>query len=152
MIHCGSTKTWDQIWIRGGQNTQMYSWRWHRAPEDIDTSVWIHHFRHTDNRLVTALEGDEVLMHPFVIGELACGNLHARAEVLELLSRLPQAPKAADEGSSRSYREPITQRPRNRAYRHPLACFDNPARIGSLMDSRSPPHQRRRGPAPSIQT
>ena len=63
----------------------------------VDTSVWINHFRHTDARLVSALEGDDVLMHAFVIGELACGNLHARGEVLELLSRLPQAPKATDE-------------------------------------------------------
>jgi len=63
----------------------------------VDTSVWIHHFRHTDVQLVGALKGDEVLMHPFVIGELACGNLRARGEVLELLSRLPQAPKATDE-------------------------------------------------------
>lgn len=63
----------------------------------VDTSVWIHHFRHADARLVDALKGDEVLIHPFVIGELACGNLHARGEVLELLSRLPQAPRATDE-------------------------------------------------------
>lgn len=63
----------------------------------VDTSVWIQHFRHADVLLVGALERDEVLMHPFVIGELACGNLHARGEVLELLSRLPQAPKATDE-------------------------------------------------------
>jgi hypothetical protein len=62
----------------------------------VDTSVWVHHFRHADVRLVSALEGDEVLVHPFVIGELACGNLHGRSEVLELLSRLPQAPKATD--------------------------------------------------------
>ena len=63
----------------------------------VDTSVWIHHFRHTDVRLVSALEEEEVLVHPFVIGELACGNLHARGDVIELLSRLPQAPKATDE-------------------------------------------------------
>ena len=63
----------------------------------VNTSVWIHHFRHTDVHLANAVEGDEVLMHLFVIGELACGNLRARGEVLELLSRLPQAPKATDE-------------------------------------------------------
>jgi predicted nucleic acid-binding protein len=63
----------------------------------VDTSVWIRHFRHTDAGLVGALEADQVLMHPFVIGELACGNLHARGEVLELLARLPEAPKATDD-------------------------------------------------------
>ena len=63
----------------------------------VDTSVWIDHLRHTHVGLVDALESEEVLVHPFVIGELACGNLHARANVLELLSRLPPAPTATDE-------------------------------------------------------
>jgi predicted nucleic acid-binding protein len=63
----------------------------------VDTSVWVDHFRHTDVGLVNALEGEEVLVHPFVIGELACGNLHARGNVLDLLSRLPAAPRASDE-------------------------------------------------------
>ena len=63
----------------------------------VDTSVWIDHFRHADAGLVDALESEEVLVHPFVIGELACGNLHPRGSVLELLSRLPAAPRATDE-------------------------------------------------------
>ncbi len=63
----------------------------------VDTSVWINHFRHSDDRLVTALDRQEVLVHPFVIGELACGNLNPRSEILELLSRLPPAPKASDQ-------------------------------------------------------
>jgi len=46
---------------------------------------------------VNALQNEEVLVHPFVIGELACGNLHARKKVLALLSRLPPAPTADDE-------------------------------------------------------
>ena len=37
--------------------------------------------------LVAALEGGQVMMHPFVLGELACGNLANRSEVLELLAR-----------------------------------------------------------------
>jgi predicted nucleic acid-binding protein len=63
----------------------------------VDTSVWVDHFRHTDAMLVNALEGEEVLVHPFVIGELACGILHPRANVLDLLSRLPSAPRATDD-------------------------------------------------------
>ncbi len=63
----------------------------------VDTSVWIDHFRHTDVRLVNALENEEVLVHPFVIGELACGNLHSRENVLELLRHLPPAPSVTDD-------------------------------------------------------
>lgn len=63
----------------------------------VDTSVWIHHFRRTEPQLVDALNRDEVLTHPFVVGELACGNLRNRREILELLGRLPSAPVATQE-------------------------------------------------------
>ena len=46
--------------------------------------------------LVDALEGEEVLTHPFVIGELACGELHSRREFLDLLATLPMADVATD--------------------------------------------------------
>ena len=55
----------------------------------IDTSVWIDHFRSTSAALTEVLAAEEVLTHPFVIGELACGMLRQRAEVLRLLGRLP---------------------------------------------------------------
>lgn len=61
-----------------------------------DTSVWIEHFRHGESRLRDALEAAEVLVHPYVIGELACGNLRARESILGLLRRLPHAPLASD--------------------------------------------------------
>lgn len=60
----------------------------------VDTSVWIDHFRRSEPGLVTLLESDEVLTHPFVIGELACGNIRNREEVLRLFKRLPPAPVA----------------------------------------------------------
>ena len=60
-----------------------------------DTSVWIDHLRRPSGNLIAALEGDIVLMHPFVVGELACGNLRNRGEVLSLLARLPFAPSAS---------------------------------------------------------
>ena len=62
----------------------------------VDTSVWIDHLRVGEPELSEALEGGGVLMHPFVLGELACGNLENRAEVLQLLGHLPQAPTAKD--------------------------------------------------------
>jgi predicted nucleic acid-binding protein len=62
----------------------------------VDTSVWIDHLRSGEPLLVAALEGGRVLMHPFVLGELACGNLANRSEVLELLGGLPAAPSATD--------------------------------------------------------
>jgi predicted nucleic acid-binding protein len=62
----------------------------------VDTSVWIDHLRRGDARLLLALEAGEVLTHPFVIGELACGNLRNRGEILDLLAHLPAAPAAAD--------------------------------------------------------
>lgn len=61
-----------------------------------DTSVWTAHLRHGEPRLSAALETERVLMHPFVIGELACGNLRQRDVLLELLRRLPVAPMGSD--------------------------------------------------------
>jgi predicted nucleic acid-binding protein len=62
----------------------------------VDTSVWIGHLRRTDKRLVELLEAGGVLTHPLVIGELACGNLPRREEMLSLLEQLPAAPVATD--------------------------------------------------------
>lgn len=62
----------------------------------VDTSVWIDHLRATEPKLAAALEGGRVMTHPFVIGELACGNLKNRSEVLKLLGDLPAAPTATD--------------------------------------------------------
>jgi predicted nucleic acid-binding protein len=54
-----------------------------------DTSVWIEHFRRGDQQLMIALDEGQVLMHPFILGELACGNFRNRAETIELLAQLP---------------------------------------------------------------
>ncbi len=61
-----------------------------------DTSVWIQHFRHGEPRLADCLSQGFVLMHPFVAGELACGNLKNRAAVLSDLHELPQANPASN--------------------------------------------------------
>lgn len=58
----------------------------------VDTSVWIDHLRKRSEVLVGALEAMQVWTHPFVIGELACGNLAHRNEILSALTALPCAP------------------------------------------------------------
>ena len=54
-----------------------------------DTSVWVDHLRRGNQRLAQSLLDGEVLCHPFVIGELSCGHLTKRAEILSLLGTLP---------------------------------------------------------------
>ncbi len=55
----------------------------------VDTSVWVEHFRETHADLADLLTDGGVACHPFVVGELACGNLKNRAEILSLLEALP---------------------------------------------------------------
>jgi predicted nucleic acid-binding protein len=57
----------------------------------VDTSVWVDHLRRGNRRLTANLGRGVILGHPFVIGELACGNLHNREEVLALLASLTSA-------------------------------------------------------------
>ena len=63
----------------------------------VDTAVWIDHLRGAEPRLAALLDDNQVLIHPIVAGELACGNLRDRHDVLRLLGGLPQAPVAADD-------------------------------------------------------
>jgi predicted nucleic acid-binding protein len=60
----------------------------------VDTSVWVDHFRNGNAQLKAWLNDNEVIVHPFVIGELACGSMRNRNEVLNLLSELPEATAA----------------------------------------------------------
>lgn len=60
----------------------------------VDTSVWADHLRDADHGLISLLNEGSVLIHPFVIEELACGNLPQRKETLDLLHALPMAPVA----------------------------------------------------------
>ncbi len=61
----------------------------------VDTSVWIDHFRHGNARLVELLAQDAVLMHPFVLLELACGTPPSpRQHTLADLGRLRQVRQA----------------------------------------------------------
>jgi predicted nucleic acid-binding protein len=56
----------------------------------VDTSVWIDHFRRSSPALVAALERGDVECHDLVLGELACGTLARRDEILALMQALPR--------------------------------------------------------------
>ena len=56
----------------------------------VDTSVWINHFRKVSPNLIILLEDGEVGCHAFIIGELACGKLKNRQQIITLLQALPQ--------------------------------------------------------------
>ena len=60
----------------------------------IDTSVWIEHLRKGNRALAHLLNNNQVLIHPFVIGEIACGTFADRDEILARLKDLPALPKA----------------------------------------------------------
>ena len=60
----------------------------------VDTSVWIAHFRKGGSGLAELLSEALVLVHPFVVGELACGDLRDRARILSDLEALPSAVSA----------------------------------------------------------
>ena len=67
----------------------------------VDTSVWIDHLRRSNPRLVALLDQGAVVIHPFVVGELACGTLRDRGELLSLLQALPRAPEVEHEEALR---------------------------------------------------
>ena len=62
----------------------------------VDTSVWVQHLRHTDEPLAAMLRASVVVVHPWVIGELALGSIARRSEFLHLLTAMPQAPRVSD--------------------------------------------------------
>lgn len=63
----------------------------------VDTSIWIDHLRINDPELFALLDRRQIVIHPMVIGELACGNLPNRYDVLEHLEGLPQVAVATDD-------------------------------------------------------
>jgi predicted nucleic acid-binding protein len=60
-----------------------------------DTSVWVQHFRRGEPALAALLSDGLLLMHPFIVGELACGNLKNRPAIMSYLHALPLAPLAS---------------------------------------------------------
>jgi len=58
----------------------------------VDTSIWVTHLRQGNTRLEKLLMDAEVMCHPFIIGELSCGNLKNHHRIISLLQALPLAP------------------------------------------------------------
>ena len=63
----------------------------------VDTSIWISHLRDGNVGLEVLLNDGSVICHPFIVGELACGHLKNRSEILSLLQALPMATNADNE-------------------------------------------------------
>jgi len=63
----------------------------------VDTSVWIDHLHHSNEGLIELLLSNQVCIHPFVLGELSCGNISNREEVLSLLRTLRSIDLVLDE-------------------------------------------------------
>ena len=63
----------------------------------VDTSVWVDHLRSGDAHLARLLMNGQAVCHPFIVGELALGNLSDRETILAYLENLPAAPLASDE-------------------------------------------------------
>jgi predicted nucleic acid-binding protein len=63
----------------------------------VDTSVWVDHFRNNNARLAGLLADEQVLIHPYIIGELSLGSIKNRSEIIGLLAELPLAPVAEHE-------------------------------------------------------
>ncbi len=63
----------------------------------VDTSVWVEHLRSGSIGLESSLNDGQVVCHPFIVGELVCGNLKNRSQILTLLDTLPSAQLADHE-------------------------------------------------------
>jgi predicted nucleic acid-binding protein len=61
------------------------------TPVLVDTSAWVGHLNRGDTVVASLLEAGHAVTHPWVTGELACGQIKNRAEVLAMLARLPAA-------------------------------------------------------------
>ncbi len=58
----------------------------------VDTSIWVNHFKSGDKHLAQLLIDGHVMCHTYIMGELACGNMNNRKEIISLLKDLPIAP------------------------------------------------------------
>jgi predicted nucleic acid-binding protein len=63
----------------------------------VDTSIWIDHLNNSNDELKKLLNSNRVCIHPFIIGELSCGNISNRKEILSLLNALPRIEPALEE-------------------------------------------------------
>jgi predicted nucleic acid-binding protein len=63
----------------------------------VDTTVWVNHLRYGNRGLEALLNDGHVICHPFIVGEIACGDLRNRVEILLLLQALPTASQVEHE-------------------------------------------------------
>ena len=63
----------------------------------VDTSVWVDHLRNGNAQLVRLLDAGHVLVHPFIIGEVALGQIRQREMILTALADLPRTQVATEE-------------------------------------------------------
>jgi predicted nucleic acid-binding protein len=56
-----------------------------------DTSIWVDHLARGDEAMASLLAAEAILIHPFIVGEIALGSLPRRAEVLRDLNKVPKA-------------------------------------------------------------
>ena len=82
-----------------------------------DTSIWIDHLRAGNEELSDYLRQGHIVMHPFVVAELALGCLRERAKILVLLDSLPKATMAGTD----EVRHMIEAR---NLYRHGIGLID----------------------------
>ena len=83
----------------------------------VDTSVWVGHLREGNSALARILKDANVLTHPFVIGELGCGNIKDRMRVLSDLGALPAAVPA-------THQEVLTLIEERRLWGHGIGWID----------------------------
>nr|VFJ60242.1 MAG: hypothetical protein BECKFM1743C_GA0114222_102684 [Candidatus Kentron sp. FM]VFJ62368.1 MAG: hypothetical protein BECKFM1743A_GA0114220_103054 [Candidatus Kentron sp. FM]VFK13920.1 MAG: hypothetical protein BECKFM1743B_GA0114221_102993 [Candidatus Kentron sp. FM] len=64
----------------------------------VDTAIWVNHLHQRNEELSALLDNDAILIHPFVIGELACGSLRHRRRVLTGLHEIPSIDMVSNRG------------------------------------------------------
>jgi predicted nucleic acid-binding protein len=94
----------------------------------VDTSGWVRHLREGDSALEQLLNNGEVMCHPLIVGELACGNLKNRHEILSLLQLLPLATEAKHE-------EVLQFIEQNRLMGKGLGCIDVRLSASAVLSS-----------------
>ena len=94
----------------------------------VDTSVWVDHFRKSNDRLITILTTARALGHPFVVGELVIGSLHLHHPVVADMVGMPQSLVA-------SHDEVLTFIDRHNLYRMGLSYIDAPLLAATQLTS-----------------
>jgi predicted nucleic acid-binding protein len=60
----------------------------------VDSSVWVGHFKQRNEHLVALLEADQVVCHPYIVAEVACGTPPSRKAIISMLTEMESTPVA----------------------------------------------------------